>query len=109
MHRGRFCRGGRVTVALGVIAAFVAMLAASTTRAATSGCHLQGDWQQTTAGQSSVWHISSNGQATESGLGTAHGTATLLGNVLTIQSSPSDPTFDGLYKWTLGPDCHGTG
>ena len=96
-------------VMFGVVAAFVALLSASTTRAATSGCHLNGDWRQTTAGQSSVWHISSDGQATESGLGTAHGTATLIGNVLTIQSFPSDPTFDGVYKWTLDQDCHGTG
>jgi len=108
VHRGRF-RGGRVTVAFGVIAAFVALLSTSTTRAATIGCHLTGDWRQTTAGQSSVWHISSDGQATESGLGTAHGTATLVGDVLTIQSFPSDPTFNGVYRWTLGPDCQGTG
>lgn len=99
-----------MTATFGVIAAFVALLsAASTTRAATSGCHLKGDWRQTTAGQSSVWHISSDGQATESGLGAGHGTATLVGNVLTIRSFPSDPTFDGIYEWTLGPDCRGTG
>jgi len=98
-----------VTFILGVIAVFVALLSASTSGAATSDCHLKGDWRQTTAGQSSVWHISSDGQATESGLGAAHGTATLSGDVLTIQSFPSDPTFDGIYKWTLGPDCQGSG
>src|ERR1700738_3538627 len=99
MHRGRFSRGGRVTAGLSVIATVVVLRSASTTRAATSGCHLKGDWQQTTAGQSSIWHISSNGQATETGLGSAHGTATLVGNVLTIRSFPSDPTFDGVFKW----------
>lgn len=109
MHRGS-SRRGRVIVAFGVIAAFVVLLSTSTaTGAAAVGCHLKGDWRQTTAGQSSVWHISSDGQATESGLGTAHGSATLVGDVLTIQSFPSDPTFDGVYKWTLGPDCRGTG
>ncbi len=108
MYRARY-RRGRATVIFGVIAVFVALLSAPTTRAAASGCHLQGDWQQTTAGQSSVWHISSSGQATETGLGSAHGTATLVGNVLTIRSFPSDPTFDGVFKWTLGPDCRGTG
>ncbi len=29
--------------------------------------------------------------------------------MLTIRSFPSDPTFDGIYRWTLGPDCRGTG
>jgi hypothetical protein len=83
--------------------------AKSKTRAATASCHLQGDWEQTTAGQSSIWHISSDGQATEAGLGSAHGTAALVGHVLTINSFPSDPTFDGIYKWTLDPECRGTG
>jgi len=99
----------RVTVIFGGIAAAAALLFAPAIHAAGGVCHLQGDWLQTTAGQSSTWHISSNGQATESGLGSAHGTATLVGNVLTIESFPSDPTFNGVYKWTLDSECHGTG
>lgn len=64
---------------------------------------------QTTAGQSSTWTIAADGQAHETGLGSAHGTAKLVDDILTITSFPSDPSFNGVYRWKLGADCSGTG
>ena len=64
---------------------------------------------QTTDGQSSTWVIAADGEARESGLGSAHGTARLVGDILTITSFPSDPSYNGVYRWQLGGDCSGTG
>lgn len=90
------------------IVAFV-VVGSQASAGAVSSCQLAGSWVQTTDGQSSTWVIAADGQARESGLGSAHGTARLVGDILTITSFPSDPSYNGVYRWQLGQDCSGTG
>jgi hypothetical protein len=103
--------GRRMTV---VLALGVAVVAASVLfgqpAAGASSCHLAGTWSQNTDGLgSSDWTIAADGKATESGLAGAKGTATLSGDVLTIETVVSDPSYNGTYRWMLGADCSGSG
>jgi hypothetical protein len=77
--------------------------------AAAATCHLAGTWSQTTTDVgSTTWVITADGKAQEYGIGNASGTATLAGNVLTITWTTSNG-YAGVYKWTLGANCSGTG
>ena len=77
--------------------------------AAAAKCRLAGSWSQTTTDVgSTTWVITADGKAQEQGIGNASGTATLVGNVLTITWKTSNG-YAGVYRWTLGANCSGTG
>lgn len=85
-----------------------------TTQSATGvagSCTAVGTWVHVTPDiGSTTWTIGPGGQAQETGIGNATGTAALSGQVLTITFVASDTVTTGVYSWTLGPDCRsGTG
>ncbi len=76
-----------------------------TTEKPSGACKLEGSWTQNTPGVgSTVWEIKSNGTATEIGMGSAKGQATLKGNLLHIDWQTSTG-FSGYYEWTLDSNC----
>jgi hypothetical protein len=76
------------------------------TQALARGCALAGTWAQTAEGLgSSTWTISSSGEARESGLGNAKGTAALAGKTLRIDWSHPNG-WSGFYEWNLQPNCN---
>jgi hypothetical protein len=75
------------------------------TPSATAGCAITGDWRQSTVdvGQT-TWNISAGGQATETGIGNAKGSATLTGQTLRIDWTTTNG-YAGQYQWRLDSDC----
>ncbi|MGD9570732.1 MAG: hypothetical protein AB7V62_02450 [Thermoleophilia bacterium] len=113
---GRFRRP--ILWALALLAAAVVALpagmAAGATGSATQvapGCTAVGTWVHVTADiGSTTWTVDAGGQATETGIGFATGTATLSGQELTITFVANDRVTTGAYRWTLAQDCaSGTG
>ncbi len=73
-------------------------------------CTMEGTWSQNTPGvAATVWHITKDGKATETGGGYAEGTATLSGRTLHINWHTNNG-YAGYYQWDLTTDCtSGTG
>ena len=96
-----------------VVALVVGALAVGASHASQSSaapvCQLAGSWTHTTQDVgSATWDITAGGQAQERGLGYATGTATLSGNVLTIDWTTTNG-YAGVYRWSLEATCNGTG
>lgn len=71
----------------------------------SGACKLEGNWTQDTPGVgSTIWAIKSDGTATETGIGSARGQATLKGNLLQIDWQTSNG-YSGYYQWTLDKNC----
>jgi hypothetical protein len=111
---GAIDRGGRVRARtkLGSIMLTAVLLAISAAGAPSSQaaphCLLAGVWAEQTQFASTTFSIDDNGKAQESGGGNATGTASLAGDVLTIDWKTSNG-YAGVYRWTLKPDCTGSG
>lgn len=79
---------------------------ATTSHQAGASCTAVGTWVHVTTDiGSTTWTIDTGGQAKETGIGNATGTAALSGQVLTITFVASDTVTTGVYSWTLGQDC----
>ena len=71
-------------------------------------CTRIGTWRNEVAGGlnlQTIWTIAAGGAAQEQGGGSVSGTATLNGHVLTIVWASPDQVTQGVYEWTLGPNC----
>jgi|GEM_PF-5696717 len=78
-----------------------------TTPPIPNNCALAGSWtQQSESTGTSTWIITADGQATESGLGRARGTATLSGRKLRIDFRTDDGNYSGYYEWNLDSSCN---
>jgi hypothetical protein len=76
-------------------------------------CQLTGSWTQTTVDVgTTTWVITIDDdgkvKAQEHGIGNTSGTASLSGNVLTINWGPTNG-YSGVYRWTLDAQCNGSG
>lgn len=70
-----------------------------------STCTMEGSWIQYATGLGrSTWYVTSDGKATESGLGGSAGTASLNKNVMRIDwTNPNG--WSGYYEWTMDAAC----
>jgi len=67
---------------------------------------LAGVWtQQSENGGRSTWNITAAGEAAETGLGHAKGTATLKGRKLRIDWRTPSGAYSGYYEWDLDSSC----
>ena len=106
---------GVCAIAVAIIALAAGLLAAGADGGVSkelrviASCTIAGSWTQTTETVgSTIWTITADGNAKETGLGYASGRATLAGSALKITWTTTNG-WAGVYRWTLGPRCSGNG